>query len=125
MGGEPDVVRQRFPRRLRLTRARDFDRVLAEGCRSSDQALTVLARANDLPFPRLGLAISRRAAGKAVRRNRVKRIVRESFRCHHARLTGLDVVVIGRSALRSLEGARLRQALERHWRVLNERCERS
>ena len=75
------TVRQaRFPKRARLLKPAEFSRVFKKAHRSSDRQLTILAAPNDLDYPRLGLAISKKHAKRAVDRNRIKRIVRESFR---------------------------------------------
>ena len=51
------------------------------------------ARRNGLPQARIGIIASRRAAPRAVDRNRMKRLVREVFRTLAARPTGVDIVV--------------------------------
>ena len=51
------------------------------------------ARANGLDHARIGIIASKRAAPRAVDRNRAKRLVREVFRLMRARLGGTDVVV--------------------------------
>lgn len=43
--------------------------------------------------PRLGLVIGRKLARRAILRNRIKRVIRESFRLSQGRLGGLDIVV--------------------------------
>lgn len=68
-----------FPRKLRLSHAREFEAVYAARLRKPKGPLIVFARANQLPHHRLGLSIGR-AIGTAVRRNRLKRHVREAFR---------------------------------------------
>lgn len=73
----------------------------------------------------MGLAISVRQSGGAVRRNQLKRIVRESFRHHQAELTGLDLVVIARPDSRRLADVELRARLEQHWKRVISRCARS
>ncbi|HFC54480.1 MAG TPA: ribonuclease P protein component, partial [Gammaproteobacteria bacterium] len=78
MGGRGE----RFGRHLRLLKPVEYRRVFANPVRSSDGSFTVLARANELGYPRLGLAIARKQLSTAVARNRVKRAVRESFRRH-------------------------------------------
>jgi len=67
---------------------------------------------------RLGLAISRKAAPRASDRNRIKRIVRESFRLANPRWqnNNLDLVVMTRQASTQAENGRLFQSLHRHWR---------
>jgi len=80
-----------------------------------DQRLTVLARQNELGCARLGLAISKRTVKTAVGRNRVKRLVRESFRQHQQFLTGLDIVVLSRNAAPQASNSELASALQTHW----------
>lgn len=76
-----------FPRRQRLAHARQFQAVYRRGVRRSRHPLTVHLLPNDLPYPRLGLAVGR-GVGRAVARNRVKRLVRESFRLEQRALPG-------------------------------------
>jgi len=80
----------------------------------------VLARANQLARARLGLAIAKKQLRRAVARNRIKRVVRESFRCRQSALAGLDIVVMARPGLADIPTRELFEALERHWRKLAE-----
>ncbi|MDG4552704.1 MAG: ribonuclease P protein component [Candidatus Competibacter sp.] len=112
----------RFSRRARLTGRQAFTGVFARPVKSGDRYFTVLARPNDLPYSRLGLAISRKAAKSAVARNRLKRVVRESFRHHQQRLGGLDCVVMGRTGAVEQGNAILFASLQRHWRRLARPC---
>ena len=84
--------------------------------------LTVLARKNDLDYPRLGLAVARKAAGKAVRRNRLKRVIRESFRCRQHQLPAVDCIVMARPAAAGAGNRELAESLERHWQRIIEQC---
>jgi ribonuclease P protein component len=68
------------------------------------------------------MAISRKIARSAVARNRIKRIVRESFRHHQSRLGGMDWVVMGRSGIAQQENAVLFASLQRHWQRLTPSC---
>jgi ribonuclease P protein component len=105
-----------FPRQFRLLNSGDFQQVFKRTeYRSVDQRLTVLARQNDLARARLGLAISKRIIKTAVGRNRVKRLVRESFRQHQQALTGLDIVVLSRNGAPQASNPELTQALQIHW----------
>lgn len=85
----------------------------------------MLARPNAGDWPRLGLAIARKHARAAVARNRIKRVVRESFRHHQAELGPLDIVVLGRQGLAGRGNAELSASLERHWKRLHEKCKAS
>ena len=114
-----------FPRAHRLTRPAQFKRVFAGAVRWSDGPLTFLARPNGLAVPRLGLAIAKRQVKQAVGRNRVKRQIRESFRHHQAIVAGLDIVVLARAGLGETSMSALRTIVDRSWRALAERCEKS
>jgi ribonuclease P protein component len=71
----------------------------------------VFARRNGLGRPRLGLAVSRKAAPRAVDRNYAKRIAREVFRQRQAALGGADIVVRLRRPISRREGAAAREEL--------------
>ena len=114
-----------FPRRARMVGQSAFANVFAQPAKSSDRYFTVLARSNGLAYPRLGLAISRKVAKSAVARNRLKRIVRESFRHYQPQLGGLDWVVMGRAGLVTQENTVLFSALQRHWQKLARPCKPS
>ena len=120
-GSEATPRRARFPRAFRLTRARDFERVFAGAFRSTGEGVRVLARANGQGCARLGLAISRRRVRKAVCRNRLKRVIRESFRHHCPELGSLDVVVLARSGLDRIGNSELHRLLAGHWHSLARR----
>jgi ribonuclease P protein component len=85
----------RFPRALRVVRGGDFQRIYRAGSRAKGTLLIVVAAANSLAHPRLGLSVGRSCWKSAVKRNRVKRIVREAFRLSRAELPGgFDLIVI-------------------------------
>jgi len=76
---------------------------------------TVLYKANGEREARLGLAISKKLCKLAVGRNRLKRVVRESFRLHGAELAGLDIVVLNRPAAMRASNEALFDSLQGHW----------
>ncbi len=104
-----------FRREDRLLAKRDFDRVFDDAQRSRDRCFTVLFCHNTVGHPRLGLAISKRRVRRAVGRNRLKRIVRESFRRHRYSLPPADIVVMAGSDAADADNANLFDSLERHW----------
>ena len=117
-----------FGRESRLLTGRDFRYVFDRGVRSTDRCFSIVARtrsAGSDPCPaRLGLAVARKQIRLAVRRNRLKRLIRESFRTHRERLSGMDVVVIPRAVADQVSREFVRSSLSRHWGVLAERCRR-
>ena len=113
---------ERFRPCMRLRHSREFDDVFRHAQRSSDKWVMVLARHNNQNEARLGLAISKKCARKAVDRNRIKRIIRESFRRNRHYLQGLDLVIIGRKKPGRNERAHLVNSLQQHWQLISERC---
>jgi len=96
--------------------------VFAAGRRLSNPYFLLLAAPRPDGGPaRLGMAIARRHARTAVERNRIKRLVRESFRTRRAELPPLDIVVMLRANTAGIENAALRAGLARLWDVLQGR----
>jgi ribonuclease P protein component len=111
----------RFTQHNRLLDAAAFGRVFKKATRSRDKLFTVLARRNDQDVARLGLAISKKHCRRATARNRIKRIIRESFRQQQPLLSGLDVVVINQPAAADASNDDLRGSLDKHW----QRCSKA
>lgn len=83
-----------FRRRERLTAGADYRRVFRKGVRLEGPLFALLAAENDRGYWRLGLAASRRI-GDANRRNRAKRLLRETFRRHKVRSgASFDLVLV-------------------------------
>ncbi len=76
---------------------------------------TVLYKQNGGHEARLGLAISSKHCRGAVGRNRLKRLVRESFRLHRADLKGLDLVVLNQPQAARASNKTLFDSLHQHW----------
>lgn len=95
--------------------AADFDNVFTKGQRSADRQFTILFQRNTLNHPRLGFAISKQKVRLAVGRNRLRRLVRESFRKEAARLPPVDLVVLARDAATSAANAEIVASLATHW----------
>lgn len=99
----------------RVKERRDFQRLLSARCKSSDHTVMVLACPNGLTRARLGIAVPKKQVRIAVKRNRLKRRVREFFRHHKPKLAGFDTLIIVRKPACELTGIQFHDLLEFHW----------
>jgi ribonuclease P protein component len=94
-----EAHRPRGPKRRRLSRSAEFERVYRQGRSKGNRFLVLYAfprEDDDDGGPRLGLSVGRRVGG-AVERTRVKRVLREAFWEEARRLPeGSDYVVVAR-----------------------------
>jgi ribonuclease P protein component len=110
---------QGFPRTARLLTAADFRRVFNDPKRSSDRFFTVLAAPRqETVSSRLGLAIAKKHIKLASGRNRVKRLVRETFRSMRQSMVSTDFVVLAKPATGDASNAELVASLNRHFERL-------
>ena len=80
--------------------------------------LLLLAKPNSLAGPRLGLTIAKKQIKLAVQRNRIKRLVRESFRQHGNGLPCVDMVLLVYKGIEGIDNKQLYQCLETLWQQL-------
>ena len=112
------MVAAGLPREARICRAGDFAALRQASGRFGGRCFSVRYRLNGLDHARLGLAISKRVSKRAVDRNRLKRLVRESFRRVRQQLPPVDLMVMAREQALSLPGATLLAELDALWRKL-------
>lgn len=87
-----------IPRAARLVRRGEYDAVYREGRRRSSREFTIFIRPNGLDISRFGWSI-KKALGSAVRRNRIRRRLREILRLHLREIEpGWDIVIHPRSS---------------------------
>ena len=108
-----------FPREARLLDGKAYDGVFGDNRRLADRYWTVLVHlppgaGPDVPA-RLGLAVAKKRARRAVDRNRIKRVARESFRHARHALGSRQVVIMNRDAASGADAGQLRRALDTLW----------
>lgn len=106
-----DAARLGFPRACRLVHRTEYDAVYSEGRRRTSRELTVFLRPNGLEVSRFGWSI-KKALGNAVRRNRIRRRLREILRLHRGEIAqGWDIVIHPRSSAATAEFLALKDEL--------------
>jgi ribonuclease P protein component len=91
----------RFTKAVRLRQRHDFLRAQAQGKRLHTRHFGVVLAPMAAGHPRLGLVVTKRL-GKAVQRNRVKRLLREFFRRHQTGLPDFDLVIMAKKGAPAL-----------------------
>lgn len=113
-----------FSRSSRLTLADEFKQVFQNNIRVSDDCFTILAGNQQEKSAKLGFAIAKKQIKRAVDRNRLKRLIRESFRKHQYELPNTGIVVMVRFKILQLNNEQIFARLERHWRQVIKKCEK-
>jgi len=108
------LKRLTLPKTKRLTSNQQFKAVLDRGRRAGDGLLTLYAASNCCGYPRVGISVGK-SSGNAVVRNRLKRLLRETFRRSQDRIPqSFDYVLMISTALsRKLKRPRTRNATSR------------
>ena len=91
-----------------LTKSEQFALVYNEGSSWANSLLVMKARPNGLSFSRYGFSVSKQI-GKAVKRNRVKRLLREILRVTSLK-PGWDIIFIARRLAAGADYADLEKA---------------
>ena len=97
-----------YPKTSRLLKRSDYRSLFKTGVKCSRKHFLCFYARRHGEQTRLGITVTKKV-GKAVTRNRIKRLCRDFFRCNHRRLGGpWDVSIVARP---SVAGANRRQAL--------------
>jgi ribonuclease P protein component len=100
-----------YPKLLRILNHRDFVNVNRSGKRLHTRHLTVILKQNGLGLTRLGVSVSKKT-GNAVKRNRVKRLIRELFRLNKTRFPqGYDIVIAAKKDASYLDFRKIKEEL--------------
>ena len=110
-----------FSRSQKLLTADQYKHVFSKSQRFGNKSFTLLARENNLGYPRLGLAISKKSVKYAVDRNSIKRIFRENFRLHQHELPSIDIIAMCKPNVLSLESNEMHKQIETQWRFMRKK----
>ena len=113
-----------FSPEMKLLTAENYKHVFAKAQRFGNYSFTLLARENELEHPRLGLAISKKSAKRAVDRNRIKRIIRESFRINQHKLPCVDIIAMCKTSAVKLDTQEVRKQIDKQWHFIRKKMQK-
>lgn len=105
-----------FDKTRRLLKKNDFQAVFNQANKTVTSEFIVLYKANSLGYARLGLALSKKMIPQASQRNRVKRLLRESFRIRE--LPAIDIIFLARHGIAGVENKLITARLGLLWNKL-------
>jgi ribonuclease P protein component len=106
-----EARRHGLSRRHRFAERGSYGTVLKSGHKLRGRFATLHAGRSPSGHSRLGIALTRKMIPAAIERNRVRRLVRETFRRHGAKLLPMDCVVTLRQAVQAADFALFRSEL--------------
>lgn len=109
-----------FGKSRRLLKKSDYDYVFSNAKKRSIPEFTILYCSNSIGHSRLGLILPKKMIPKAHDRNRVKRLLRETFRLNP--LPAIDVVILARKGVISLKNEVIVNKLGVMWKKLEPSC---
>ena len=108
-----------FPKSSRLLTSGHYSDVFQNvNLRVSSRHFLILATVDQFTEVRLGIIVAKKHVKLAVQRNRVKRILRDSFRCSKASLPAIDIVVLAKKGVDKLENEACHEELRYLWQKL-------
>jgi len=108
-----------FPRDVRLLTAGDYRSVFDDvQIKVYGRRFLILAHPNTLSHPRLGQILAKKNLRRAVDRNRIRRLTRESFRLNQHQLPAMDLVLLTQKGLSDLSSEEYAEQLALAWKRL-------
>jgi ribonuclease P protein component len=102
-----------FSKADRVLKRPEFINLVKTGKKIQNRHFIVYFHQNHLGRSRIGITVSRKV-GKAVRRNRIKRLTREYYRLHRGELMGSwDISIIAKKSVANLASKEVFSSLDR------------
>jgi ribonuclease P protein component len=101
---------------------KNFSFVFDQAIPAVSNHITILARHNELETARLVITVPKKKVKNATDRNKIKRIIRESFRLQRHQLPNVDIIVIAKQGIGQMDNQALAIQLEKLWRKISNRC---
>lgn len=112
-----------LPKEARLLKKADYDAVFSKSVKVSNALFLILIHKTSHPQSRLGLVISKKVDKRAVQRNRIKRISRETFRTKNFSKS-CDCVVLARPNISRFTNKEIFQSIDSLWNQVESKIQR-
>ena len=99
-----------------MTNKLNFNDVLSSNTRLEDELFSVFFIKNKTNHCRLGVSLPKKIIAKATRRNKIKRIIKNSFNVFFHETKGIDVVVRAKKEPQLNTSDKILQSLDQHWK---------
>ncbi len=112
-----------LPKKNKLLNKKEFSWVFNKATyKASSRHCLILARESQVGRPRVGLVIAKKHIKRAVQRNRVKRLIRESFRYNQHQLLRIDAIVLSRNGMADLDNPAIYKMLNQLWQKIQNKA---
>jgi ribonuclease P protein component len=111
-----------FTKAQRLLKPAEFKHVFDQRQSQHNALFGVYTARNTLNHARVGLVVSKKVSKRAVVRNKIKRLVRESFRLQQAALGSIDFVIVAKTPLADVATDTITTTLQPLWSKAIKRC---
>jgi len=103
-----------LPKQARLLNKTDYNAVFNKSVKVSNSLFLILIRKTNQQPARLGLVISKKVDKRAVQRNRIKRLIRESFR-NKSFEVACDFVILARAKAAQCNNQQIFESIDELW----------
>lgn len=108
-----------LPKTKKLLNKKEFSWVFDKATyKVSNRYCLILGRESQVDQSRVGLVIAKKHIKLAVQRNRIKRLIRESFRHNQHQLFKIDAIVLSRNGLADLDNPAIYKMLDQLWQKI-------
>lgn len=108
-----------FTRKDRLLTSCEYREIFQRAHKISSDSITVFFKKNTINRARLGFIISKKYIKNSVDRNRIRRIIRESFRFSKLILKKFDIVILVKQKISRQDKKALRQKIDLLWEKIS------